>query len=107
MRKIIAGTVLAALALTGCGSDGPSQAEMERALVEVINEEIPETVSVPDQDIIDLGESICDRLDAGENILSVAYSGVEAGFEPRQAGFIVGASVGALCPEHEDLVENA
>lgn len=114
MRKIIAGTVLAALALTGCGSDSDSPSNSfdrlggsnEQALVEAIQDEIPQTRSVPDNDIIDLGESICDGLDVGQPILEVLQNGVAAGFTPYEAGFITGASIAALCPEHEDLVHD-
>lgn len=107
MRRITVGLVALALAVSGCGgSNESSEIDRERAYVEVIQEEISGTSAVDDEDIVDLGKSICTALDSGSSLLVVIGNGLDAGFTPEESGFITGASIGAFCPEYEDLVDN-
>lgn len=59
---------------------------------------------------VDLGKSICDALDAGASIIDVGEVAVSNGFSYSDAGYIVGASIGAFCPQYEsdarDLLNN-
>jgi hypothetical protein len=53
------------------------------------------------------GESVCDGLDAGLTLNQIAVIALDAsGYTPRQVGYIVGASVGALCDEYLYLLDD-
>lgn len=59
--------------------------------------------SAPDAAVA-AGRAACDSLDAGMSFYAVGMSAVGAGYSPEDAGYIVGAAIGAFCPEHEDLI---
>lgn len=54
---------------------------------------------------LQLGNGICIALGEGSTLLEIGNIGVNSGFTPEQAGQIVGASIGALCPEYKYLVD--
>ncbi len=54
---------------------------------------------VSDSDIIGLGNKICSALKTGSTPLEVGEIGVRAGLAPYDAGYVVGASIAAYCPE--------
>lgn len=56
-------------------------------------------------DALNLGNAICSALGQGSSLLEIGNIGVNSGFTPEQAGQIVGASIGALCPEYKYLVD--
>ena len=54
---------------------------------------------------VELGYTICQALSNGRSLLEIGQTGVNSGFTPEQAGKLVGASIGALCPEYKYLVD--
>lgn len=54
---------------------------------------------------LNLGNAICTSLGQGSSLLEIGAVGVNSGFTPEQSGQIVGASIGALCPEYKYLVD--
>ena len=76
----------------------------EEIFIDVVRGEI-DYLGGSDQDLINLGYEICESFDYGESFSDVTIVIMDnAGVAPYDAGFIIGASVGAFCPEHEDAV---
>lgn len=50
--------------------------------------------------IIETGWRTCDYLDAGGSMFEATTIYAEAGYSSYDAGYLVGAAAGALCPEH-------
>jgi len=67
-----------------------------------INSEFP---GIDRGSALQLGNVICQALGQGTGLLEIGQIGVNAGFTPTQAGKIVGASIGSLCPEYKYLVD--
>ena len=122
MNKIVTAIVtgVTAVAMSACstGSSEPavthtetvtsapqeSQAlSNEDAFVQVIRGEFP-NLQGSDEDVIAVGHSICGAFDSGRPIDKIADDIVETsgGFNYYDAGFIIGASVPAFCPEHQN-----
>jgi hypothetical protein len=54
---------------------------------------------------LQLGNAICLAIGEGTGLYEIGQIGVNEGFTPEQAGKLVGASIGALCPEYKYLVD--
>lgn len=54
---------------------------------------------------IDAGESVCEGLDAGLSLRAIGAVAMNAGYSASDAGYILGAAVGAFCPEYSYLIE--
>lgn len=128
MKKIALGSALFAVALLigGCSSTPSSPAPEpiqqgqslqqpvpapayeppvetdEDRFMSVIGPEFP---GVPRSTAVNLGRAICTALDEGLSFLQVGQVGVDNGFTPEQAGTLVGASIGAFCPEYIDAAQ--
>ncbi|MFJ3021473.1 DUF732 domain-containing protein [Streptomyces tendae] len=75
----------------------------ETAFLLTTRNKIPALKKVPDKQILDLGHSSCDAIDAGNSPAAVAAraeEGLQIGAE--NSAYIVGAAVSQFCPEHED-----
>lgn len=80
-----------------------TQSERNDILLEVVRDEIPSMAGVPDYLILDMADSTCLVLDEGYSFDDLIGAGLDSGdfFTPRQLGFLAGAAVSAMCPEHE------
>lgn len=59
-----------------------------------------------DGTLVRAGLEICDRLDVGRTPMSVArevYAKTDESITSEDAGFIVGAAIRGLCPEHTPI----
>lgn len=68
----------------------------------VISEEIPNAGPAH----IDLAKSVCRAFDAGATVEQVFLTliGASDHLTAEQLGTLVGAGIGAYCPEHDDLI---
>lgn len=60
---------------------------------------------IPDSDIFELFNSICENLDSGGTIQSVIDAGIEVGVPAGPAGGLVAAAVYSTCSEYSPLIE--
>lgn len=60
--------------------------------------------SVSRSTITGLGRSICDQLHNGVGFKKIATIAMDAGFTPGQGGDLMGAAVGAYCPDESDAL---
>lgn len=86
-------------------STDDAQTESEKVFVEVLREEMGSNLSPNDQDLINLGEAVCESFDEGVGLYESAEAVQEGGFSEYDSGFIVGAAVYSFCPEHMDKIE--
>lgn len=84
----------------------PESSTVESIYVTVIRESdsgwLAGTTS--DAELLDLGDAICEALDAGMPLDDLMAMGLESGMDPALLGAIHGAAIGALCPEHDELI---
>ena len=59
-----------------------------------------------DDEFVTLGETICESFDLGADFMDVVSIMTEDGISNYDAGFMIGASVGAYCDEHAYLFQN-
>ena len=129
MRHIIAATLVAfAIGATACADNGqptmtrtvtvtqapptttaPTEAQQaENVRQAVMTAAGLDLSTVPDSDIVTLGQSICSTLDTQgvsiESLYSILQRGMDAGFTPEQAGVITGAEIATFCPQYADEV---
>lgn len=76
----------------------------EQLFVDALRDEFGDEISPDDDDLVELGDAVCESLDAGYGIYATAYEVGKGGFNEYDSGFIVGAAIGSLCTEHMDLV---
>ena len=85
---------------------GTAQADnLDIAFVTVLeNEGIFKSAS--DDSVIELGHDVCGAVDRGSDLADVARVFLRHGssLTPRKAGFFVGASITAYCPEYKYLL---
>lgn len=115
--------IVSALALSSCGlssiaddsGSSPSTSQQsagrgtdgrvpDDVYVRYIRESVPVDPLSKDQDIVNLGNNVCYAFDAGMSFGDVAVTLLDSGFNPDNAGKIIGASVGAFCPEHKEVI---
>lgn len=85
---------VAALALTGCTSG-------ESGYLETLRTDTPTlTETFTDDELMQLGEAVCEALDAGMSGHRAAGSLETSGLSIAEAGTVVLAASGNLCPEH-------
>lgn len=115
IRPTVAAVCLAALAaLTACSSDNDTTADKkptpavshstaESAYLTTTRAKIPDLKKVPDGQILDLGHSACEAVDAGNSpqaVAAKAEEGLQIG--DRNSGYVIGAAISQFCPEHKD-----
>lgn len=104
--------ILFALILTACGgtdsnndsnndsnSDGLSV--IDSIYLELLRDEIPDLNHVEDDLIINLGSEICNAFDNGMSFREMVMAGMGSEFTASEQGAMIGASIGAYCPEYE------
>lgn len=98
MRKLAAFVLAAAtLGLAGCASGG--------GFVETVRSEIPEVLDqISEDDLVAVGEAVCDALDDGLSGHRAAGELEASGFTLAEAGTIVLAASDHLCPQHASTV---
>lgn len=60
-----------------------------------------------DGTLVQVGQEICDLIEVGRTPLSVAmqvYRETDSTISAEDAGYIVGAAIGGLCPEYLSLI---
>ncbi|AWY07524.1 hypothetical protein SEA_LAZERLEMON_41 [Streptomyces phage LazerLemon] len=64
----------------------------------------PGLETVPDSDLIELGQSVCAAFDAGATTAEIGVTMISSGLDATASGAVVGSATGAsgLCPEHGD-----
>lgn len=122
--------VAVALVLTGCGSSDeepnydstfgqerqggsferspeppPDESISGQAFVAALQSEYPgEFGLVPDKELVSMGQSVCSAFDGGMSFAEAVEIGVSSGYSYPVSGYIIGASIGAMCPEHEGVI---
>jgi len=130
MKKIMASLLIVpALVLTACAgtpaatvtvtASAPAQAPMmdppqdaypmsvrEEAFYQTLVDQFGTAVVNDKATAVALGKSVCAALNqyGAAGIDMTMQNGVDAGFTPYEAGFIIGASVAAFCPENKGLI---
>lgn len=77
------------------------------AMLAVIRSKYPKWKNAPDQQIVDLGNSACSALRAGNSTVSVGSTmATRMDIPLGEAGYVLGAMVTALCPDQESKVRS-
>lgn len=85
------------------GSGGPTV--QDKAFLTAVRGSVPEFSARTDSDVISLGHKTCAALDAGNGFVPVAFALMDSGsMTAYDAGYFVGASIGAYCPADVALV---
>lgn len=109
--------LMVALSMAACGSTtepnsketvyvdsgSTSQTDLDAALGDLIREETG--LEGTDAEWASAAKATCRSFDNGTTFEEMVDAQVESGFSEYNVGFIIGASVGAYCPEHADLFE--
>lgn len=85
----------------GSSIDGTGYSSAEELLISAYEQEYGDMYAEGEQALLSLGYTVCKYAPTGD-WTGIAYSLVKAGFEKQEAGFILGASVAALCPSYRD-----
>lgn len=110
------------LALTGCSlsvesSDGSSSKEssttanvdsdtVEQVYLTMLRSEYPaDFVGPSDEMLVENAHRMCDAFDDGATFATMAMATLQSGYSPDVGGFLIGATIAAYCPEHQDLVQ--
>lgn len=106
--------LLVALFLTGCDSDNEDKTSTApvsdtmtdtEIFLKVVHDRAPELKGVPDSNLTNLGNSLCDLLDAGGTVEDFFDITLSSGLSPNVSGTIAGAGVAAFCPKYGYLFE--
>lgn len=113
MKKIV--TAVSAIALTiglsACGSQTESQqpqqqeqaeSDIDSRFADIVRDNT--SVTGTDDEFATLAGLVCESLDQTNDVYAQVETLVESGFTNEDASFFVGASIGAYCNEHTDLV---
>lgn len=118
MKRIItlpiAVACCAAFTLTGCGTaldvatgPGPSpqqqRHEDNRTYLQFVHEEIPVSSQLSDREIVSMGRMVCQRLDNGDDLTTMALDAANAG-TTAMAATVIGGAIGIYCPEYKGEV---
>lgn len=128
MRNVLAaGAVFVMITLSGCvPEESPPETVTETASSSTTETPTPSTTESPtasedqfyrlmrqntavrgtDEELKELGQSVCESFDAGHSVDSVAWVLVDSGFSSFDSGFTIGASVGTFCPEHMNKIDD-
>jgi hypothetical protein len=99
MKRALA-VLVPVLLLTGCAAPTPDDAYLS-----TVRESIAAVASSPDEDLIRLGNQVCDLFDAGgftDGMIELIRLAKENGMTAAEAGKLAGAATGAYCPEYAD-----
>lgn len=100
--------ILFALILTACGgtdsnndSNNDGLSAIDSLYLELLRDEIPDLNLIEDDLIISLGSEICNAFDNGMSFREMVMAGMGSEFTASEQGAMIGASIGAYCPEYE------
>ena len=94
------GSALVLLALTGCSGNALQMSESD--YYEFVRDQV-DVGNVTDQQIADLGESVCTYFETEDNPYEFTVQQFEsAGATPEATGSLIAASVFQYCPERAD-----
>lgn len=80
-----------------------SESDKDKLFIKYLEiNDVPLVSAAPEQ-AVDLAHTICDALSSGVSLRQLAVPMLKE-FTPTQAGQIMGAAVGAYCPENEGLI---
>ena len=107
--KRLAAILLVPFLLFGCGKDGPNPdisipgnvVDMEERFLDAVHEEIPGSDEVPDFVMLKIAQDICDLMEEGITEYEMFEYATVSGLDAGDAGYLVGASRGAFCPDEE------
>lgn len=101
---ILPAMLMSAIMIAGCGgaSSDISQQDRRDAYISVVRDNVPETAGSSDALLLDVGYAVCSDLDNGATLQDFVFLSMELEIDPSSMGEIIGASVIAFCPEHED-----
>ena len=100
------GKILVALAAMGIALAPPAMADDVVGYLEMLHER-GITADNGDGTLVQVGQEVCDLIEAGRSPMSVAaqvYRETDNSISSGDAGFIVGAAIGGLCPEYAGLI---
>lgn len=98
--------IVAALMAAGLALAPPARADDVELYLEVLHER-GITHNQGDGTLVQVGQQICDQISYGRTPMSVAaelYRETPASISVEDAGYIVGAAIGGLCPEYVRLI---
>jgi hypothetical protein len=72
----------------------------EDAYLTVMRHEYPQLKKTSDKVLLNAGHSVCDMYKAGYTFEEVAYAAIDSGLDEQTAGFLIGASTAAFCPQY-------
>lgn len=105
--RLLALVISLVFALTACNGGGEVESapeptvSIESLYLEVVREEEPDLIAVPDSNLVGLADNICEFFASGGSFEDAVYLGVESGMDIRTTAFLVGASTAAFCPEYK------
>lgn len=79
----------------------PSFVRVERDFLETVRKNSSFTLD-SDEELVTVGKAICAAFDSGASFDAVSDTAVSSGMTDYNAGYIVGAAVNTLCPNHTD-----
>lgn len=120
MKKLL---IASALILAGCGSKTVyvTQTTQESVIqttttayqpttddiyLTVIYNEYPATRSLGDAYLIEVGNTLCDEIDAGLTLFDLSMIAVDMNIDPTMLGYITGAAISAYCPWNDWFFAN-
>ena len=100
------GKVLVTLAAVGIALAPPAMADDVQGYLEILYGR-GITASSGDGTLVQVGQEICELIESGVPPMAVAakvYRETDDSISAGDAGYIVGAAVGGLCPEYAGLI---
>lgn len=101
--------------LVGCSSEPeefewsttptPQAKTTDERFLDTVHSTRPSTLQYDDDAVIDVAHLACDVFDDGGTTEDLLDAVLQTGVDVQDAGVIVGAGVGAYCPEHNSKVQ--
>lgn len=122
MKKFIAAVagITMAVGMSACAGSAGSESTVTETVNPYVEPEVSEDttdetfiayvkdntgLTGTDQEFLTLSKAVCTSFDTGSSFMETITVLTDSGFDNYDAGFFVGASVSAYCPEHSDLFE--
>jgi hypothetical protein len=77
-------------------------ASKEDIFLAVMRRKFPQLNNTKDSVLLKAGHSVCELFKDGYTFEEIAYTAVDSGMTPEQAGYLMGASTAAFCPEYSN-----
>lgn len=81
------------------------QMTTEQKFVEFIQQR-PYFSTVPAAQLVETAKSVCRAFDAGQSLAAVGNAAIQAGLPAYEAGYFIGASVVAFCPQYKNIADD-